>query len=158
MTDIPKPGAGGLSLDDLVSTGKPSLGDLAVVSRLVREFVKYVLDTRAAWHAGEPGARDPLAMIAAEGRLLGDIILGRDVRFDAQPWNTPRRLGMVLTVLLPEETKHYGDPGAALFMWLAAQAAEAAAFIEQGGDEVEARERLDRIVTDVTERLLGIKY
>ncbi len=45
MTDIPKPGDG-LYLDDLVSTGKPSLGDLAVVSRLVREFVKYVLDIR----------------------------------------------------------------------------------------------------------------
>ncbi|EUC21476.1 hypothetical protein [Paraburkholderia hospita] len=158
MTGIPKPGDGGLNRDDLVSTGKPSLGDLAVVSRLVREFVKFVLDTRAAWHAGEKGARDPLAMIEAEARQLGDIFLGRDVRFDAQPWNTDNRLGMVMRVLLPDETKHYGDPGAAPFMWLAAQAAEAAAFIEQGSDEVEARERLDRIVTDVTERLLGTRY
>ncbi|NPT60338.1 hypothetical protein [Paraburkholderia elongata] len=158
MTGIPKPGDGGLYLDDLVSTGKPSLGDLAVVSRLVRGFVKYVLDTRAAWHAGEAGVRYPLAIIEVEARQLGDIFLGRDARFDAQPWNTDRRLGMVLTVLLPDETKHYGDPGAALFMWLAAQTADAAEDIEQGGDEVDARGRLDRIVTDVTERLLGTKY
>jgi len=34
---------------------------------------------------------------------------------------------MVLKVLLPQETKDYGEPGAALFMWLAAQVAEAAA-------------------------------
>jgi len=52
--------------------------------------------------------RDSLAMIEAEARLLGDIFLGRDARFDAQLWNTDKRLGMVLKVLLPEETKHYG--------------------------------------------------
>jgi hypothetical protein len=97
-------------------------------------------------------------MIAAEARLLGDIFLGRDARFDAQPWNTDNRLGMVLRVLLPEETKDYGDPGSGLFMWLALQALNTAAFIEQGGDEAEARERLDGIADDVTARLLGIKY
>jgi len=43
-------------------------------------------------------------------------------------------------------------------MWLAAQAAEAAEDIEQGGDEVEARTKLDGIADDVTARLLGIKY
>jgi hypothetical protein len=43
-------------------------------------------------------------------------------------------------------------------MWLALQALNAAAFIEQGGDEVEARTRLDGIADDVTARLLGIKY
>jgi hypothetical protein len=106
MTDIPKPGDGGLYLDDLVSTGKPSLGVLSVVSWLVRHFVQDVLKIRAAWHAGEPGARDPLASIEVEARQLGDIFLGRDARFDAQPWNTDNRLGMVMRVLFPEETKH----------------------------------------------------
>lgn len=156
MSENPEFSPTGLYLDDLVSTGKPSLGVLLVVSHLVREFVKYVLDTRAAWHRGENDARDPLGRIEAEARLLGDIFLGRDDRFDAQPWNTPNRLGNVLKVMLPEETKHYGDPGAALFMWLALQALSAAEFIEQGGSEHQARQRLDPIVDDVTQRLLGM--
>ncbi len=155
--NIPNLGDGGLYLDDLVATGKPSLGQLAVVSRLVREFVQRVLETRAAWHKGEPGAKDPIAVYTEDARRMGDIFLGRDEQYDAQPWNTRRRLGNVLAVLLPQETEHYGDPGTALFMWLAAQAATAAAAIEQGQSEDVFRRKLDAVVDDVTQRLLGLK-
>ena len=157
MTEKTLP-ATGLYLDDLVSTGKPSLGDLHTVSWIVRHFAKFVFDRRAAFLAGEPGAEDPLPAIEAEARLLGDIILGRDDRFDAQPWNTPNRLGNVLKVLLPEEDEHYGDPGAALFMWVAYQLSEMSHVIEQGGSESETRTAIDDMLNDVTARLLGIKY
>ena len=148
----------GLYLDDLVATGKPSLGQLQVVSWIVRHFVQDVLKRRAAFHAGEAGASDPLPSIEREARELGAIFLGKDPRFDAQPWNDPKRLGMTFAVLLPEETKHYGDSGTALFMWLAAQTAEAAAALEGGMAEADVRTELDGIVSDVTDRLLGVKY
>ncbi|CAG9168149.1 hypothetical protein [Cupriavidus pinatubonensis] len=137
--------------------GKPSLGQLAVVSRLVREFVQRVLETRAAWHKGEPGAADPLAVYLEDARRMGNIFLGRDARYHAQPWNSIRRLGITLRVLLPEETEHYGDPGTALFMWLATQAATAAAAIETGQSEDVIRRKLDAVVDDVTQRLLGLE-
>jgi len=59
----------------------------------------------------------------------------------------------VLKVPFPEESKHYGDPGAALFMWLTAQTVEASEFIERDGSETEAHERLDVIVQKVIARL-----
>jgi hypothetical protein len=146
-------------LDQMDTTHLPSLDDPAVVATLVRGFARNVLDVRAAWHAGAAGARDPLSVIEAEARLLGGIFLGRDDRYDARPWNTPNRLGMYLRVLLPEETNHYGDPGAALFMWLAAQVAQAALALERDpAAEAKVKRRLDRIVEDVTARLLRTKY
>ncbi len=60
---------------------------------------------------------------------------------------------------LPEETKHYGDPGSALFMWLAWQLMEAAATLERDpAAEDRVKRRLDRIVVDVVARLLREKY
>lgn len=152
---VPTLGDGGLDLGDLAAAGKPSLGQLDVVSRLVRDFIQRVLDIRAAWHAGDERARDPVALYTEDARRMGDVFMGRDARFDAQPWNSMRRLGITLRVLLPDETEHYGDPGTALFMWLATQAASAAAEIESGKSEQELRAKLAAVVDDVAQRLLG---
>lgn len=138
---------------------KPSLADPAIVDALVRHFAKRVFDTRAAFHAGEPGAREPLILIEEDARRMGEIFLGRDPAYDATPWNTPNRLGMYFTVLFPEETKHYGGPGVALFMWLAAQLAEGAAMLERDAStEPTVKRRIDRIIEDVVARLLHTKH
>jgi hypothetical protein len=77
----------------------------------------------------------------------------------ATPWNCDNRLGMYFRVLLPEETKHCGCPGTALFMWLAAQLAEGAAALERDPvAEGSVKRRLDRIVVDVVARLLREKH
>jgi len=138
---------------------KPSLGDPAAVDALVRQFAKRVFDTRAAFHMGEPGAREPLVIIEADARRMGKIFLGRDLAYDATPWNTDNRLGMYFRVLFPEETKHYGGPGVALFMWLAAQLAEGAAMLERDAStEPTVKRRIDRIIEDVVARLLHTKH
>lgn len=148
----------GLYLDDLVATGKPSLGDLHTVSWLVRNFAKFVLEKRADFHAGKAGAENPLPAIEQEAALMASIFQGYDRRFDAQPWNTPARVGNLCRVLKPEETKQYGDPVKGFFMWLAAQAIAAAQAIEGGEPEADVKPRIDALMDDVTERLLGIKY
>jgi len=112
---------GDISLVDLVSTGKPSLAHLHVVDKLVRDFTASVLLVKSGFQQGKAEAKDPLAVIEAQAREAGDIIMGRNPAYDAQQWNSPARLGNTLRVLLPNEVKHYGDPGAALFMWLANQ-------------------------------------
>jgi hypothetical protein len=79
---------------------------------------------------------------------------------------TPRRgipitgwLGMHFRILLPEETKHYGCPGSALFMWLAAQLSNSAATLEHNpAAEDRVKHRLDRIVVDPVARLLREKH
>jgi hypothetical protein len=142
-------------LEDPVSTGKPSLSDPAIVDALVRHFAKRVFETQAAWQLGQPGAREPLALIEVDARRMGAIFLGRDPAYDATPWNTSNRLGMYFTVLLPTETKHFGDPGAALFMWLANQLVQGAAAIERDATvEHHIKIRLDITIRDLIARLL----
>jgi len=146
-------------LEEQISIGKPSLSDPAIVDALVRHFAKRVFETRAAWQLGRPGAREPLVLIEEDARRLGAIVLGHDSAYDATTWNSENRLGMYFRVLLPEETKHYGDPGSALFMWLAWQLMEGAATLERDpAAEDRVKRRLDRIVVDVVARLLREKH
>lgn len=148
----------GLYLDDLVATGKPSLGDAQVVSWLVRHFAKGVLDTRAGFMTGKADMKEPLAVIEREAREMAAIFQGHDERFDAQPWNTPARIGNLCRVLCPEETKQYGDPVAGLFMWIAGQTLALMMEIEETGDEASVKPRIDATLEDIIARLLGVKY
>ncbi|MFM0663341.1 hypothetical protein [Paraburkholderia sediminicola] len=138
---------------------KPSLGDPAVVDALVRQFARRVFDTRAAFHKGEPGAREPLVIIEEDARSMGAIFLGHDPAYDATPWNSDNRLGMYFKVLLPEEDEHYGGPGVAVFMWLAHQLAQGAKVLEDDpGTEAEVQRRLNHVIEDVVARLLHTKH
>jgi hypothetical protein len=65
----------------------------------VREYVKNVLEIRTAFNLGQGGADSPLVEIEAAAHHWGNVFFGRDARFDAQPWNTPNRIGMTLTML-----------------------------------------------------------
>lgn len=158
MTELKQFPDAGLYLDDLVATGKPSLGDLHVVSWLVRNFAKYVLERRAAFHRGDAGAENPIPAIEAEAGILSAVFQGKDERFDSQPWNTPARVGNLCRVLCPEETKQYGDPVTGLFMWVAGQTIAIMTAIEGGADEAVMKPRFDQLYDDITDRLLGVKY
>jgi len=134
---------------------KPSLEDPAVVDALVRQFAARVFDIRAAWHRGEPGVREALLLIEADARRMGNIFLGRDPAYDASDWHR-KTLQWTLAVLLPEHSKQYGDPGAALFMWLAAQLAAGAAVLEEDASaeaEADVKRKLERVTDDVKAHL-----
>jgi hypothetical protein len=128
----------GLYLDDMVATGKPSLGDLHTVSWLVREFARFCIGKYSDFRAGK-GDRDPLPAITAEAALMGRIFQGGDERFDAQPWNTP-------------------DPGTGFFMWVAAQTMTLTQEMNDGTPEAQIKATMDDMMDDVTKRLLGVKY
>jgi hypothetical protein len=148
----------GIYLDDLVATGKPSLGDLHTVSWLVRNFGKFVLEKRSDFHAGKAGAENPLPAIEAEAALMGAIFQGQDERFDAQPWNTAARIGNLCRVLCPDETREYGDPVKGMFMWVASQTIAMMQAIEDGDKEAIIKPKIDAMYEDITARLLGAKY
>lgn len=138
---------------------KPSLGDPAVVDALVRQFAKRVFDTRAAFHMGKPGAREPLVVIEEDARVVGEIFIGHNAAHDATPWNADSRLSMYLQVLFPEETLAYGGPRVALFMWLAHQLAQGAKALEDGSDSAaDVQRRLHLFIEDVVARLLHRKH
>lgn len=157
MTEPLRMGDDGLYLDGLKSVeGRPSLARFSDVSKLVSDFVSGVFMLRAAWHAGRVEAMNPVANIEERATKAGNIILGKDEGWDAQPWNTDNRLGMQLRVLVADEWRRYGDPGKALFMWLSAQTLAVAEEVEEGKmSEDDAKAAMGRTIRDVTGRILG---
>lgn len=143
-------------LDSLVGDEKPSLARMGDVSSLVNGFAGMVFSLKAGFQAGDPRAENPLESIDAEATRCGAIILGRDNSFDAQPWNTRNRLGMTLQYLFPKETQHYGDPGKALFMWLANQMLAISKAVDGGMPEDDAKRHIEEICTDVAGRIMGL--
>lgn len=125
---------------------RPTLVANAEVDRVVRAFASRVLFLRAAFHAGEADADHPLEVIDQEARALSAALAltahGRAY------W----------MVLLPEETKHTGDPGAALGLWMAAQLVEMMRDIEDGTPEAEIKPKIEAMLADVVARLRGAKH
>jgi hypothetical protein len=148
---------GDLSLGDLHAGDAPSLARTDVVDKLVRDFVASVLLVKTGFQRGHESARNPLKVIEEQAQQLGDIVLGRNPQYVAQPWNHESRLGATLKVLLPSETKHYGDPGCALFMWLANQALKASAALDEGTTEEAVQKNLAAVVEDVVARVMGVR-
>jgi hypothetical protein len=130
---------------------RPSTDDPAVISELLRGYVNKVLAIRASFHAGE--CFEPLRAIQEDALELAEILQGHDPAYAAPDRKRLRELRWTLTVLVPVETRHYGNPFAAILMWLAAQTSEASAAVEQGVDDAVVFEELDRIVRDVVGRL-----
>jgi len=124
---------------------RPSLVADAQIDRLVRRFAARVLFIRSDFHAGI-GPRDPLPLIEAEART-----------FSAALALTPHGRAYWM-VLLPEETKLTGDPGAALGLWIAGQTVQMAEAIEGGEPEPPIKRRTDAMLADVVARLTGEKY
>lgn len=148
---------GGLYLDRLIEGDKPSLAHFDVVAKLVREFSAAVILVKSGFDLGAPSAAAPLDVIEEQASKCGDVIMGRSPDYVAQEWNREARLGSVIKVLLPDECRHYQDPGKALFMWLANQTLAAVRAQNEGVSEEVAQQRLAAICDDVTARILGIK-
>ncbi|MFX1716756.1 hypothetical protein [Paraburkholderia sp. A1RO-5L] len=125
---------------------RPTLVNDAEVERLVRGFAARVLLQRAAFHAGEPGADHPLETIDHEARALSAALAltahGRAY------W----------MVLLPEETKHTRDPGAALGLWMASQLVQMMQAIEDGEAEDAIKPKIEAMLADVVARLTDRKH
>lgn len=147
----------GLYLDDLVSAGKPSLGQFQIVDHLVRHYVKFILYLTADFKRGDARAKEPIPIIEEEARKLGAVFLGKDDRYDAQPWNNSSRLGALLRYQFQADTKHYGDPGMGAFMWLAGQVSAASQEQASGKPEAEVQKRLNACVEDFVAHLLGLR-
>ncbi|NML31334.1 hypothetical protein [Paraburkholderia antibiotica] len=125
---------------------RPSLLGDAEIEQTVREFAARVLFLRAAWHAGKPGAENPLEAIERDARALSNAL--KLTPYGSAYWS----------VLLPDETKHTGDPGAGLGLWVAGQVIAMMQAIEGGESEATIKSKLETMLADVVARLTGRKY
>jgi len=125
---------------------RPSTADPDVIESIVRQFASRVLFLRAAWHRGEDGAQNPLQAIEREARAASATIA-----------LTPHGRALFM-YLLPDEVKAFGDPGTAMFMWIASQSVQMMQAIEDGEPEDAIKSKIDAMLTDIVARLTGQKY
>jgi hypothetical protein len=136
---------------------KPSLGDPAVVDRLVSEFVQAVIGVRNDFLAGKPGADNPIQRIEQLASNAGDVIMGRHADYQAMAWQNPIRLGSTIRYLC-QEIRDYPDPGQALFMFLSTQVVTSMIAVEEKRMHPEqSAQKLRVVINDVVDRILGVQ-
>lgn len=135
-----------MSETETVTQRRPSLVADTEIERLVRQFAARVLFLRAAWHRGDDGAHNPLQAIEREARAASVAVA-----------LTPHGRALFM-YLLPDEVKAFGDPGAAMFMWIAGQVVQMMQAIEGSQLEADIKPQMDAMLTDIVARLTGKKY
>lgn len=100
----------GFSMDS-----RPSLGNADVVRGLMSEFATAIVANRKAYNEGKTDGEAAQARVRELSKEYADIIMGRDKRYDALPWNDPARLGKRIMLVIPE-VDGVEDPGEALFL------------------------------------------
>lgn len=152
-------GAPDRALVDAARTAGDSLGNPAVVERLVQGFCHRIIEICKWRRDGDVDADEMTRQIYGECERVGAIFMGGESPYTAVPgWNTPRGLGMAITVLLGGEAVRAAEsPAAALFRWLAAQlmAAYQAMTAEGAADVDEVGERAQACITSIIDTLLG---
>lgn len=135
-------------------TDKPYLGDLDNVRTLVAGFANEVAEAYSAYLAGDPDARNALEQIGVMCREHGDTIMGRDEEIEVAPWQNPSHLGASLrrAAKLPIDA----DPGEAYFRFLALQVIKGCKAVNDGMSPIEAGPRLQEILDDAVQRILGV--
>jgi hypothetical protein len=91
-----QPGNEGIELEPKTLDGRPFLGDKKVVSRLVQDFVTFVLQTLDDFHAGKIGRDDGIAAIESKCMAYGGIFAGTDEAYQSAPWMGSRLAGRVM--------------------------------------------------------------
>lgn len=131
---------------DTVAPRRPSTADPDVIETPVRQFAARVLAVRADFHAGI-GPLDPLPLIEAEARTFSAAL------------SLTAHGRAYWMVLLPDETKHTRDPGAALGLWMAGQLVQMAEAVEDGRHtEDSIKPKISDLLSDVMVRLTGAKH
>jgi hypothetical protein len=110
----------------------------------VRQFCKFVLDSRADFHAGI-GPRDPLPLIQTEARRVSAIIT---------PTISKRSWYGLWHVLKELTAECNGDPVMAALLYLAIQCTTAGDALNSGEEEADVKRRLDGCVLDMASRMV----
>ncbi len=143
---------------DLEPDDLPSLGDPAVVGRLVHDFVGKVFDAYKDFQHGKATRDAAMGAIAEEARRCGAIIMGRDPGYHAPDFIRGGMLGAHIRAQDAVSFKEVPsrDPGEAFFRWLGSQAIEAAKALDEGMAQEEVGPRLQAILRSATNFILGL--
>lgn len=136
---------------------RPSLGDAGVVRALVSEFGSLIVATRKAYNLDQLTAEQAQERVHDIASEYGDVVMGRDPKYFAMPWNDPTRLGRRIRLVIPPIVG-IDDPGLLLFMTVGTSLMAIAAAHEAGRLEDSAAEaHIQSMLEDTANLILGLR-
>lgn len=136
---------------------RPSLGNPGVVRGLLSEFAASLVAIRKLYVTEAIAADDAKARVAESAREYGGVVMGRDPRYAALPWNDPTRLGRRIRLLVPD-ADGIDDPGELLFLAVAASLVELFAAHEAGDvSDSQAEKAVGDALSDTADLILGVR-
>lgn len=136
---------------------KPNLGNAAVVQSLVSEFGTAVVNIRKKYNKDELSGDQAKAAVVDVAEEYGNIIMGRDTRYEALPWNSPARLGRRISLVVPA-LDGIADEGKLLFVTIGTSLMSIAAAHENGRlSDATAEKAVKDMLDDTISLILGLR-
>lgn len=138
-------------------SSKPNLGNADVIAGLLSEFGSAAVSIRKRYNEGKidgDQAKSELRELAVE---YGNIVMGRDDKYEALPWNSPDSLGRRIKLVVPA-INGVGDPGELLFLTIGTSLMSIAAAHEENRLTDDAGEKHTQdMLQDTAALLLGLR-
>jgi hypothetical protein len=134
--------------------GRPYLGEVAVVSGLVHNFVTGVMQARHAFAAGTATREASLQDIEDWCFEMGHIFLGEDPSYQPAPWNGPRLAGRIRALIPGVRGEEHA--GVEYFRWLAKQVLALCTAMEGGMADQEAGPIVKQGMLEAVQFLTGV--
>jgi hypothetical protein len=136
---------------------RPSLGDAGVVRALVSEFGALIVATRKSYNLDQLTGEQAQERVHDLSVEYGAIIMGRDSKYFAMPWNSTDRLGRRIGKVVPA-IDGVVDPGLLLFLTVGTSLMAIAAAHEAGRLEDDAAEaHTQGMLEDTANLILGLR-
>lgn len=138
-------------------SSKPSLGNVDVVRGLMSEFGSACVEVRKSYNEQDITGEQAKGRIRELSVEYGNIVMGRDDRYDAMPWNDPARLGRRIKLVVPE-IPGVTDPGELLFLTVGTSLMTIAAAHEQERlPDDQAEKHTKDMLEDTVNLILGLR-
>ena len=135
----------------------PSLGNAHVIYSLMTEFASACVDIRKRYNKDEINDSQAKVELKDLAREYGNIIMGRDERYQALPWNSESRLGRRIKLVVPD-IPSINNSGEMLFLTVGTSLMAIASSHEQGKITDEAGEKHTKeMLADAANLILGIR-
>ena len=136
---------------------KPSLGNPDVVRGMVTEFASQIVEARKLYNQDQLTGEQTQERVRELAREYGDIVMGRDERYDPLPWHDPSRLGRRVGLVVPP-IEGISDPGEVLFLTVGTSLMSIAAALEEESlEDNEAQQETTEMLEDTANLILGLR-
>lgn len=136
---------------------KPNLGNADVIAGLLSEFGTAAVDIRKRYNEDKIDSEQAKKGIRDLAVEYGNIIMGRDGRYESMEWNSPDRLGRRIKLVVPA-IEGVEDAGELLFLTIGTSLMSIASAHEEGRLTDDAGEKHTKdMLEDTAALILGLR-